>query len=200
MFVITTAGKQSVCVSSITHQLISNCPFTSFFSVSFFSSQLLSSLNLSNLDQISLYTSKDKKNRILGLERRYISEYGLKHGDLLFADVNNLAHAAASVRESKDGASSSSSSTNTTSKQESANVFRTNSLSSSEDEVDIKLWSMSGLIERPKSESLCRHGPNGRCLHCTPLEPYDEAHLKELKIKHMSFHSYLRKITRGADK
>lgn len=75
-----------------------------------------------------------------------------------------------------------------------------NGVSSAEDEVDIKLWSMSGLIERSKDEKLCRHGPNGKCLHCTPLEPYDETYLKDHNIKHMSFHSYLRKMTGGIDK
>lgn len=40
----------------------------------------------------------------------------------------------------------------------------------------------------------CRHNLNGRCVHCAPLEPWDEAYLKEHNIKHMSFHSYLRKI------
>lgn len=158
------------------------------------------------MDQITLYTSKDKQQKILGLERRYISEFGLKHGDLLFADVNNLAHTISSFKENKEASSSSSTSsysstiTNINSREDCANVFRINGLSSSEDEVDIKLWSMSGLIERPRDESLCRHGPNAKCLHCTPLEPYDESHLKKLNIKHMSFHAYLRKITRGADK
>ena len=151
------------------------------------------------MDQVALYTTERKGQRILGLERRYISEFGLKHGDLLFAEVHNLAHAStslsSSLKESKKEASS-----HATSKEDSANVFRTNGLSSSEDEVDIKLWTMSGLIERPRDESLCRHGPNAKCLHCTPLEPYDESHLKKLNVKHMSFHAYLRKITRGADK
>lgn len=35
-------------------------------------------------------------------------------------------------------------------------------------------------------------------MHCSPLEPWDEAYLKEQKIKHMSFHSYLRKLKTGA--
>lgn len=46
----------------------------------------------------------------------------------------------------------------------------------------------------------CRHGANACCLHCSPLEPFDEAYLKEQKIKHMSFHSYLRKLTAGVDR
>lgn len=46
----------------------------------------------------------------------------------------------------------------------------------------------------------CRHGANGCCVHCTPLEPFDEAYLKEQNIKHLSFHSYLRKLTAGVDR
>lgn len=34
-------------------------------------------------------------------------------------------------------------------------------------------------------------------MHCSPLEPWDDNYLKEHKIKHMSFHAYLRKLTSG---
>ncbi|XP_015791716.1 nuclear protein localization protein 4 homolog [Tetranychus urticae] len=68
-----------------------------------------------------------------------------------------------------------------------------------EDSVDIQLWTDKGLIERGK-DRLCRHGPKAKCVHCTPLEPYDEAYMKEHNIKHMSFHSYLRKMTAGVDR
>lgn len=43
----------------------------------------------------------------------------------------------------------------------------------------------------------CNHNANGRCVHCSPLEPWDEDYLKEHNIKHMSFHAYLRKMTSG---
>lgn len=46
----------------------------------------------------------------------------------------------------------------------------------------------------------CHHNTNSRCVHCSPLEPYDEAYLKEQNVKHLSFHSYLRKMTSGADR
>ena len=77
---------------------------------------------------------------------------------------------------------------------------RRDTASTNEDDVDTKLWNQTGLIDRPLDEKLCRHGPNAKCLHCTPLEPYDEGYLKEHKIKHMSFHGYLKKMTRGIDK
>lgn len=37
-------------------------------------------------------------------------------------------------------------------------------------------------------------------MHCSPIEPWDEAYLKEHKIKHMSFHSFMRKMTSGVDR
>lgn len=37
-------------------------------------------------------------------------------------------------------------------------------------------------------------------MHCSPLEPFDEIYLKEQNIKHLSFHSHLRKLTAGVDR
>ena len=68
-----------------------------------------------------------------------------------------------------------------------------------EDEVDTILWAKDGSIQRPRT-SLCGHGANGRCLHCLPLEPYNEEYLKERNIKHLSFHSYVRKLIGEFDK
>lgn len=37
-------------------------------------------------------------------------------------------------------------------------------------------------------------------MHCSPIEPWDESYLKEQKIKHLSFHAYIRKLTSGVDR
>ena len=53
----------------------------------------------------------------------------------------------------------------------------------------------NGRIERgltKNCQATC--GAKHKCLYCAPLEPYDEEHLKAEGVKHMSFHSYLRKL------
>lgn len=69
-----------------------------------------------------------------------------------------------------------------------------------EDEVDIILAKTDGRLERKRDTKLCRHNSNGCCVHCSPVEPWDEEYLKEHKIKHLSFHSYIRKLTSGVDR
>lgn len=69
-----------------------------------------------------------------------------------------------------------------------------------EDEVDTILAKTDGRLQRKRDPKLCRHNSNGCCVHCSPLEPWDEEFLKEQKIKHLSFHSYIRKLTSGVDR
>lgn len=109
-----------------------------------------------------------------------LRSYNIKHGDMVYLEVivdendvlNNEAEAKSSLT------------------------------SIEEDAIDQILWKLDGKIERGINKQLCRHGPMGKCLHCVPLEPFDEEYLATLEpaIKFLSFHSYLRKITTGADK
>lgn len=154
------------------------------------SRQIKDAFNFNSLGSFDAYTSRSKQNKIKGVERITVASMGLRNGDMIF--VNQAAN--------DDDVSITNDDTNEALPTTMKPSQTSNGVTLAEDEVDIKLWNMSGLIERSKDDKLCRHGPNGKCLHCTPLEPYDESYLKEHNIKHMSFHSYLRKMTRGIDK
>eukprot|EP00123_Amoebidium_parasiticum_P015483 comp22996_c0_seq1/m.36618 comp22996_c0_seq1/g.36618 ORF comp22996_c0_seq1/g.36618 comp22996_c0_seq1/m.36618 type:complete len:609 (-) comp22996_c0_seq1:20-1846(-) len=70
-----------------------------------------------------------------------------------------------------------------------------------EDAVDVQLAREPGTIKRQFDQNRCRpHGRNGRCENCMDLEPYDSAYLQANNIKHLSFHSWLRKQTGGLDR
>lgn len=64
----------------------------------------------------------------------------------------------------------------------------------------MELSKLDGMIVQKKT-SRCTHcSSNGACIYCAPLEPYDPTYLKENGIKFMSFHAYLRKLTREKTK
>ena len=69
-----------------------------------------------------------------------------------------------------------------------------------EDDVDVALAKETGRIKQGKTPN-CNHSSDAqKCIYCTDKEPYDEAYLKEQGIKHMSFQSYIRKLSRGMSK
>ncbi|KAI5652195.1 NPL4 family domain-containing protein [Phthorimaea operculella] len=153
----------------------------------------------------ALHRDRARKDEVVSSKSRTLRDLGLRHGDMLYlspvngavlfdqqpttsAEANNKPFGEPVKAVKSTG--SNSSLTGQNSRATRANLPE-------EDEVDILLYQMDGKIQRQRDEKLCRHNSNGCCVHCSPLEPWDENYLKEHNIKHMSFHSYLRKITSG---
>ncbi|XP_037093892.1 nuclear protein localization protein 4 homolog [Pollicipes pollicipes] len=150
----------------------------------------------------AIYKSRGQKDEIVASKSKKVDGHQLHHGDMLYM-VPLSADLFPSTSENMETQSEpeSKASSTTASLRESRSQASLVAKSDVEEElVDQLLWRQDGKIPRARDERLCRHGPNGRCIHCSPLEPYDATYLKDNNIKHMSFHSYLRKLTGGVDK
>uniref|UniRef100_A0A3B4TKD8 NPL4 homolog, ubiquitin recognition factor n=1 Tax=Seriola dumerili TaxID=41447 RepID=A0A3B4TKD8_SERDU len=134
-----------------------------------------------NSNGFSVYLNRNKTGEIFS-QNKTLSLLKIKHGDMLFLFPSGSSTSSGEVMDTATPHTSSS--------------------LPSEDEIDQYLAKQEGKIYRNKDPQLCRHGALGKCVHCVPLEPFDEDYLNHLDppVKHMSFHAYLRKLTGGADK
>ncbi|XP_063240534.1 LOW QUALITY PROTEIN: nuclear protein localization protein 4 homolog [Bacillus rossius redtenbacheri] len=138
----------------------------------------------------ALYRERSQRGELVSSRSRTLRSGGVRHGDLLYMVPLD---GAALWAEPRAGPSS----LDATGPEP---VRSRPSTAVPEDEVDLLLWKMDGKIQRRRDDKFCRHGENACCVHCSPLEPFDEDYLKEQEVRHMSFHSYLRKLTAGVDR
>ncbi|KAJ1898875.1 nuclear protein localization protein 4, partial [Coemansia sp. S17] len=141
-------------------------------------------MNAPSPDAIVLTRDVGGQNILAEFEQSIIS-LGLKHGDMLFATV------APSARPSVEPTSAQASAGGGSNKPTASGGAGSFVV---QEDVDSQLEKDDGLIRRKRDTNFCKHGANAMCEYCTPIEPYDAGYLAENKIKHMSFHSYLRKI------
>ncbi|KAJ8683153.1 hypothetical protein QAD02_018945 [Eretmocerus hayati] len=154
-----------------------------------------------------LYKQRNQKEEVISSRSKTVQTVGLKHGDMLYLSPLNgavLWDSPSTSSASNDFAPEPMDVTPSTSKgpqmQQTLITSSKPPTPAVEDEVDQQLWKINEKIQRKRDEKFCRHGTNACCVHCSPLEPFDESYLKEQNIKHMSFHSYLRKLTAGVDR
>nr|CAG4650962.1 EOG090X05T8 [Simocephalus serrulatus]SVE94224.1 EOG090X05T8 [Simocephalus serrulatus] len=157
----------------------------------------------------ALYCKRDKSQEIISSKEKTVATYGLKHGDMVYlwslAGSSTPSEPSGNVKNGVTTTASSSSSFGSSSSSIAGSKIPTRS-NVEEDQVDVILQKMKGTVKRkrdPKKQLVltitCLHGDNSSCIHCLPLEPYDPSYLKELNVKHMSFHAYLRKLSSGLD-
>ncbi|CAO1612763.1 unnamed protein product [Sympodiomycopsis kandeliae] len=131
-----------------------------------------------------------------GLKGNTLADLGITHGHMLYADYKERAPAAETQSNGQSETTATASSSSTTPASSSRQPASTSRPweNVTEDQVDQYWNKRDGMIPRPKDTKFCRHGEKAMCDYCMPLEPYDPAYRQEHAIKHMSFHSYLKKL------
>lgn len=145
-----------------------------------------------------MFKERAKKGELKSTTTKTLKQSNLKHGDMLY--LERLPGAAKSDVNVGASTSKQSEDHDRAALKTSLNGLSKQLLALQEHSVDNELWKDEGLIHRKPDPAMCKHGENAKCLNCMPLAPYDEGYLKENNIKHLSFHSYLRKQTAGIDK
>ncbi|KAL1311612.1 hypothetical protein AAFC00_001723 [Neodothiora populina] len=136
---------------------------------------------------------------------------GMKHGDQIFLDFTQQQPPSSAQAEAHPVTANRLNGKQVSAAEDASVAFSTPSAAAQKliknpwDSVkqlplDDALDNKDGKIHRPKDAKMCRHGPKGMCDYCMPLEPYNAEYLAEHKIKHLSYHAYLRKLNQGKNK
>eukprot|EP00088_Acartia_fossae_P063843 TRINITY_DN7822_c0_g1_i1.p1 TRINITY_DN7822_c0_g1~~TRINITY_DN7822_c0_g1_i1.p1 ORF type:complete len:587 (-),score=98.42 TRINITY_DN7822_c0_g1_i1:374-2134(-) len=157
--------------------------------------------------EFSLFKDQRKSVEVANSKVKSVTSSGLKHGDRLFMFPKSKSDSVfktptepAAVTASGSGAAAApgGSAQNGTSSTSVSPAVPSNV---KEDPIDIELQKLDGKIVRGKDPVHCKNcSSTSSCVHCIPLDPFDESYLKEKQIKFLSFHSYLRKISGGMSK
>ncbi|CAF1024302.1 unnamed protein product [Rotaria sordida] len=167
--------------------------------------------SLASIEDFTLYKEKNKQSSLGRTQNRT----NFKHGDMIYliAERENLFPTDTTASSSSSYGTLDFKSDTPTNGNSYASPkigsFQTNNMGKlntinntdiKEDDVDIQLDKMDGRIPRKRNPQLCHHNVHGKCLHCIPIEPYDEEFLKNRNppIKHMSFRAYIRKLQSSA--
>ncbi|CAF0908325.1 unnamed protein product, partial [Didymodactylos carnosus] len=179
---------------------------------------------LQSNDGYTLYKEKNKQSPLPRSTSKSIQN-AIQHGDMLYLVVErddilptittNYASSPRGIGIKNDPTTTSGPSSSSYSRSYGSNFTNGNSyvagsvpygsthsdyqlskIDLKEDEVDEQLDKMDGKIERKRDPQLCHHNVHGKCIHCIPIEPYDEEYLQNRNppIKHMSFRAYIRKL------
>ncbi|KAK1163740.1 hypothetical protein AOXY_G15623 [Acipenser oxyrinchus oxyrinchus] len=149
----------------------------------------------------SIYQNRNKTGEITP-QSKSLSLLKIKHGDMLYLFPSAAPGPSGEIMDVAAPPSTSLTSSSSLSRPQSSLSRPQTTTQIAEDEIDQYLAKQDGKIYRNQDPQLCRHGSMGKCVHCVPLEPFDEDYLNHLDppVKHMSFHAYIRKLTGGADK
>lgn len=119
-----------------------------------------------------------------------------RHGDQLYLEYRGLDHLSNGHTTAQDGEAAQPTPPTASQVTRIRNPWESVKQSGLDDRLD----NQDGKIRRGKDYKMCRHGEKGMCDYCMPLEPYAPEFLEDKKIKHLSFHSHLRKLNAGKNK
>ncbi|KAI8393556.1 NPL4 family-domain-containing protein [Radiomyces spectabilis] len=153
-----------------------------------FAEKIAKVLNMTDVSTLAMSDQPNTSNAtsIMQLANQSLASANLKHGDIVYITYVEPVQEQEPVKTTQEERKPQTTTSGYIPIEELSNI--------KQDAVDDFLEKQRGLIQRSKDTKFCRHGSNAMCDYCMPLEPYDQGYLEENKIKHMSFHAYLRQI------